>query len=292
VREARLAAVGDAGEDLFRAFPDLLRLPAGGGALVVYAHLSRAAHLLSPVRARVLFACHGLATLDRHAARLAAEIGGDPAALRAEVAELARAGLLVPVRELVRRLHEAGGPEEQGDPARITGLGVPTRGRPESLREALRTHVEDAIRHRVSVAYAVADGAATEAEGAPTRAVAREVAARYGVPVSYLGPAEKARFAAVLAERAGVDPALVAFALLGDVRLPLATGGNRNALLLHGAGSLVLHVDDDTRCRVVPPPDPLPGLSVTSADDPTELWPLAAPPACADPGRAFVALHE
>jgi hypothetical protein len=98
---------------------------------------------------------------------------------------------------------------------------------------------------------------------------------------------------------------IVSFALLGDDRFPVATGANRNALLLHAAGELTLQVDDDTRCRLTAPPDPLPGVAVTSIDDPAELWPLldhdAPRPPVDDRGlpssnppatRPFLALHE
>src|SRR5580692_2980426 len=54
---------------LFVAFPDVLRLDAGAGAEVVYAPLTRSAHVLSPLRARAFWSCRGLATLDEHAAR-------------------------------------------------------------------------------------------------------------------------------------------------------------------------------------------------------------------------------
>ncbi len=285
--------MADAGPPLFRAFHDVLRLPAGRGAEVVYAPLSRRTHVLPAARARVLFACRGLATLEQHAARTAAELGGDAAAHRAELAELASAGLLVSAGDLVRRLQQARPAEPAASGERIASLGVPTRGRAAGVGEALDTYVEDARRHGRSLDYVVADGAAGEAEAAPTRAVATEIAARPGVSLAYAGPAEKARYAAKLAARAGADPEIVAFALLGDARLPLGTGANRNALLLHAAGELLLQVDDDTRCRVRGAPDPLPGLAVTSVDDPTELWPLAERlPATAGAGRAFVALHE
>jgi hypothetical protein len=276
---------------LFVAFADVLRLDAGAGAEVVYAPLTRSAHVLSPLRARAFLSCHGLATLDEHAGRAAQALGASPPALRAELAELAREGLLVPAADLLRRLAGAKGPP----PPPIASLGIPTRWRPESLREALSTHLEDARAHGRAVACAVAEGARTEAEAAPARAVVAGIRARHGIAIAFAGPAERARFAAALAARAGVAEAIASFALLGDDRFPITTGASRNALLLHAAGELTLQVDDDTRCRLTGPPDPLPGASVTSIADPAELWPLpddgAASPGPA-PGRPFLALHE
>jgi hypothetical protein len=224
----------------------------------------------------VFFTCRGLATLDQHAARVAAALGLAPEAARAEIAALAprgpEPGLLVPVADLVRRLGEA----RADPPPPIVAIGFPSVRRAPSLRAAIASYVEDALRYGRVLDYVVADGAAEEAEAAPVRAVVHEIRARYGVAVAYAGREEKRRFAHALAARAGVDPALAGFALLGDDRLPYALGANRNALLLHGAGDLVLQIDDDTRCRLTAPPDPLPGLSFTSIDDPCELWPVPA----------------
>jgi hypothetical protein len=274
---------------LLCAFHDVLRLAAGGGAEVVYAPLTRSAHVLSPSRASVFLACRGLATLDQHASRVAAELGGDPRARRSELAQLEREGLLVPVADLVRRLGAGTAPP----PPPIASLGIPTRARAASLRASLDSQLADASRHGRRIEVVIAEGSRTEAGASPARAVAAEIGARHGVSIAFAGPEEKARFAAALSARAGVSPEIVSFALLGDDRFPLSAGANRNALLLHAAGDLTLQVDDDTRCRLTGPPDPLPGLAVTSLDDPGELWPLspnAAPPPLLD--RAFIALHE
>jgi hypothetical protein len=244
----------------------------------------------------VFLACRGLATLDQHAARAAAVLGVAPEAVRAEIAELAprgsERGLLVPVADLVRRLGEA----RADPPPLVAAVGFPTVRRAPSLRAAMASYVEDGLRHGRALDYVVADGAADDAEAAPVRAVVAEIRGRYGVAVAHAGREEKRRFADALAAWAGVDPAVAAFALLGDERLPHAGGANRNALLLQGAGDMVLQVDDDTRCRLTPPPHPLPGLSFTSTDDPTELWPIRADgdggAGGGAPDRAFVAVHE
>jgi hypothetical protein len=273
-------------DPLFRAFHDVLRLPAGAGAEVVYAPLSRSTHVLSPARARAFSACRGLATLEGHAAR-AVEAGLDAATARSELASLAREGLLVPAAELLQRLEGARGEA----PPPIAALGVPTRGRAASLREALATYAEDGARHGRALEVVIADGAASEEEAAPVRAVAAEVGARYAVPVAYAGRAQRACFAAALAKRAGVPAEIAAFALLGDDRFPLSGGANRNALLLCSVGDLCLQVDDDTRCHLTGPPDPLPGLEVGSADDLAELWCIHAGRG-APATRGFAALHE
>ncbi len=182
--DARMATPGSA-EDLHRAWPDLIRLPAGGGAEIVYVLPERTAHVVGPERLRVLLACQGFATLDQHAARIAAEGGGGATAVRAELGELSRAGLLVSAGALLRRLEDAGPPEAT---ARVAALGIPTRDRVPELRAALESYVDNALAHERQLEYVVADGAEDAATRAETRAAIAEIGARRGVPVAYLGP--------------------------------------------------------------------------------------------------------
>ncbi|MEZ4311213.1 MAG: hypothetical protein R3F14_24485 [Polyangiaceae bacterium] len=58
----------------------------------------------------------------------------------------------------------------------------------------------------------------------------------------------------LLAKTAGVDRAIVAKALIGDPRIGIDTGANRNALLLEGAGEAIVMCDDDVRPRFAPAP--------------------------------------
>ena len=109
----------------------------------MYAPLTRLAHVLSPSHASVFLACRGLATIDQHAARVASALGGDLGARRAELADLEREGLLVPVADLLRRLGATSAPP----PPPIASLGIPTRARAASLREALDSQLADAFRH-------------------------------------------------------------------------------------------------------------------------------------------------
>ena len=278
----------------YRAFGDLIRVPIGRGDEVVCAPLSRAASILSPARLRVLLSAGGFATLDQHAARIASQEGRDPASLRAELAALAREGLLVPASALIERVKASG--IEGEAPGRLAAIGVPTRDRPESLRAALASFAENGRAHGREVEYVVADSAATPEVAARNRSAAAEVAARYGVRMTYIGPAEKIAYAAALGARAGVPAAVAEFAIGNPDGYPITVGGNRNALLLHGAGDLVAQVDDDTRARFAAVPGQLPGLALTSLDDPSEMWfPGTDEPTMPDRvvvARAYASLHE
>jgi hypothetical protein len=280
-------------DDLYRTWPDLVRHPAGGGAEVVWAKASGAARLVGPGAVRALVACQGLGTLDQHAARIASQGGGSPAEIRADLAELAKAGLLVSAGELLRRIEDRGPPDP---PARAAALGIPTRDRPPELRACLESYADNLAAHGRRLEIVVGDDAPAPAARAETRAAAAEIGVRRGLPVSYIGAEERARYAALLADHAGVPRPLVEFALLDPERCGYTLGANQNALLFHGAGEPMIQVDDDTRCRLAPAPGQLPGLALTSRGDPTAFW-FPGPGAPDLPDRVvaprdYAGLHE
>ncbi len=285
----------ESAEELHRVWTDLLRLPAGagGGAEVVYVQSERRAHVLGAGRLGTLLACEGFATLDQHAARIAAAGGRALADVRAELAQLARDGLLLSATEAARRA-TAGGPDD-GRP-RVALLGIPTRDRVPELRAALDSYVENAVAHGRTLEYVVADDAPTPAGRAETRAAVAAVAARRGVAIAYAGLEEKTRYARALAAHAGVPFALVELALLNAEGCPFTLGANQNVLMLHGVGDRMVSVDDDTRCHLAPAPGKLPGLALVSGHDSTALW-FPAPGAPDLPDRVrvdrdYLALHE
>lgn len=285
----------DTARELFRAWHDVLRFPAGGGRELIYAPFARGARLLPAPRVAVLFACRGFATLDEHAARIAARLGGDRARVRADLAELVEAGLLVGAGELVGRLR---GLAPAGEPpaARITGVGVPTRDRVADVHACLASYIENGLAHGRTLEYLVAEGDVSAATREATRASIAELAARHGVPIAHAGRKERLAYAAALARRAEVPPSVAELALCPDERKLNDSGSSRNATLLHFAGDLHLHVDDDTRCRIAPTPGQQPGLALTSQNDPSESWfPPPGEPALRDAAVSnpcFVALHE
>ncbi|HEY4118913.1 MAG TPA: hypothetical protein VGM56_13700 [Byssovorax sp.] len=252
-------------DDLFTALPDVVRLPLGASGELLYAPLTRAAHLASIDTVRSFLACLGFATLDAHAARGARQ-GRAAAAVRADLAALAEAGLLVSRAELARRLDVA--PESRS--ARIGLVGVPTRDRPESLRAALEGYVANAARHERALTIAVFDQSSTDARRAATRDVASRASDASDVAVRYVGARDVEAFAARLAARAEVSRDVVDFAVANPERCPFTVGASRNAMMLLGAGGLLAMADDDTRCLVAPAPFGSPGVAVTSRSDPSE----------------------
>jgi hypothetical protein len=131
-------------------------------------------------------------------------------------------------------------------------------------------HVSAALARGRHVTLVIADSSDDPA----AEAAAGALAALRPPPSTSLrlaGRRERIRFAPVLAARAGVDPALVEYALCGDPRLGIDTGANRNALLLDAAGAPVVLTDDDVRARATRPPAEAPALTLASGD-PHEAW--------------------
>jgi hypothetical protein len=257
--------------ELYRAWPDLLRLGARSPAKaeIVYVSATRTAHVVEARPLRALVACQGFATLDQHAAAIAAQGGGSRAAVREDLAGLVQAGLLAPAGALVTRL---GRTDPEPAPPPVATLGIPTKERVPELCAALESYIANARAHGRTLAYVVGDDAPTAAGRAETRAALTAVQARHGVPLAYAGLEEKTRYAAALARHAGVPRDLLDFALVDPEGCAYKVGANQNTLLLHGAGAPMVQVDDDTRCRVAPTPGQLPGLALTSRGDPTEMW--------------------
>jgi hypothetical protein len=280
-----------------RAFVDLVRIPAGAGSELVYAPFTRTAHLLRREQVNLLSACRTPAPILQHAARIASALrpGGVPLApVLAELRALADQGLLVSDTALVRALRGAAITTDAPPP--ITTLAVPTSDRVESLAASLASYIADGQRHGRALDYLVVDNSENPLIEGRTRAAIAELRARSGARLAYAGHPEKARFGRALAAHGGFSPELVEFTFFNPDGVDFAAGGNRNAILLHTVGELLLMVDDDTHCPVAPVPGFAPGLAITSQYEPSELWfPAPGEPAftpSAGDAPSFVSVHE
>ncbi|MET0621839.1 MAG: hypothetical protein ABW250_02555 [Pyrinomonadaceae bacterium] len=254
---------------------DIVRVPVGARAQLVYSRLDGASHMLPNHLAQILEQCAKFRTLGEHARHLSADPGlkmgvGTPP--EEQLRRLVGLGLLVPEDELASVAEGASAGREES--ARVSTLGVVTRDRPESLRRCLDSYVENLRRYGRQTGLVVVDGSADADAGEQTRRSLQSLKARYGVDISYAGHDEKVSFAAALAAEGGLPPDVVEFALFDVEACGNATGANRNALFLHAVGELLLSVDDDTVCRLAagPQPDASEGCLVSPADKFMEHW--------------------
>ena len=175
----------------------------------------------------------------------------------------------------MRSEHLTGRPDNGGfliDKPTITTICVVTRERLTSLVACLESYLANCRRHERSPELIVADDSSSAEAADLTRQALRGLANRFNARIRYAGRQEKKLFAYALAVESGLSPEIVSFALFGDERCTLSTGANRNSLLLDTAGTLLLAVDDDTICRIAPPPGREDTLSIFPGYDPSEFW--------------------
>lgn len=199
--------------------------------------------------------------------------------IRELLGDLADQGILVCEADVVQGCLRL--PQGDEPPCRISSVAVPTRNRLESLRRALTSYIENCRQYGRINDFVVVDSSEASCVRSATRGMLRSLKAKYGPAIFYAGREEVSRFAQQLIRSGGFPAATVNFCLLGTEGLPMRSelvgglsdfGANRNAILLHSVGDLVLSVDDDTLCRVVRVPKSGDGLTFSSKPDPSEFW--------------------
>ena len=153
----------------------------------------------------------------------------------------------------------------------ITTLGLVTRDRVEAARRALTSYVGNARRFGRTQDVVVIDDSARPEVRERYRAMLRAFGKTHDVPVYYAGVEEKRRYAQALVAE-GLPEAAVRFALFDEESVGYTLGANRNAMLLHAAGTGLLCVDDDTLGRPARPPEWDEGLAAVAGRDPNAYW--------------------
>jgi hypothetical protein len=181
------------------------------------------------------------------------------------------AGLLLGVGRLVERCVAAG--SGQGEPARVDAIGIPTTGNEGRLRRAVTTFARNARQYGRPLTIMVSANG-PEGNAPATAALLASLARDESVKITLLDDAERLRQAARLTRRAGVDPAIAAFAISDPFGAGFACGANRNAMLLRHSGRPYLSLDDDMVCEMSGAPEQVSGegLVVFSSRDAFERW--------------------
>ena len=140
--------------------------------------------------------------------------------------------------------------------AKIDEIAFVSSNRPASLEASLESYLRHTRAMGREVSFAVHDGSLETATQEKYRQLLKQVAKKNNVRISYAGLTEKENFAKLLVTR-GIPEQVVRFGLFG-VNSPYFSrdgtyGANRNALLLHSVGKLVLSSDDDVFCEVSRP---------------------------------------
>ena len=268
----------------------------------LWCHAERAYRRELEARARQLDANPSLLNRIRaKALRVAATNTGLPEKAISDVESLLRKyasqGLLISESGLRNRVRKAIGVEEASASAApsLSRLCIPTRRRSALLRKTLVSYAKNAKSHGRRISITIVDDGRSEQETLPNRELLSHFKSKYGMQVYYADLVERSKFSSRLAQHAGVDPEVVAFAVMGDTRCNSSVGACRNAFLLDAVGELLVQTDDDTVCRITGRGTEGGGLRVASRD-PHSYWfydDVSAATADAEfEERDFFGMHE
>jgi hypothetical protein len=220
-----------------------LRLfPTPDGVVRVSCPHTRRVAILSAEEAQSLSRCSGVKTTAGHVAA----VHTDRRALAQRALNtLIQSGLVLSRRNLVERLGAA--TRSESKPA-ITAIRITTLNQPPSLQRCVRSYADNASAWGRRIQFTVLDDERNEPVWADYLSALRLAAGQQ--PVRYVGYRDVHNYCGRLSSISGVDPTIVAFALMPDPRLRRTDGGNKNALMLDGTSECYLQVDDDTECRV------------------------------------------
>jgi len=264
-----------AGEAVRRA--DMTALPAGAGWHAVAVRGSDHTGIWPAFAIDFLAACNEFKPLQEHLREYARDngLGSDQVReITHWAGQMIEAGLLLPQERLIRRCAEAAGAGSAVDqPVRIEAIAIPTAGHQGRLRRVIDSFAANARAHGRRLGITVSsNGPAPGAES--TAALVSALAREHGIGITLLDESDRLRQAAELTRRAGIDPAIAAFALSDPFQAGFACGANRNAMLLSNAGHPYLSLDDDMVCEMSVPSglDASDGLLVFSSRDGFERW--------------------
>ncbi len=216
-------------------------------------------------------------------------------ALTSLLPKLVEAGLLISAEEI--RACCAATIDPANRPAPVQVMGFPTGGnRTAMLERCLTSFGANLAAHGRTVEMLVADSSPLPEQRAAFRTLLQRLKREQGLALRYMGEEEKRRFAAALIERSGCRASSVEFALFDPLDAGFACGANRNAILLHEAGGMVVAVDDDVICEMAPIASPEARVALFTHGDPCfrQFFPdrESAVAAAQFEERDFLAAHE
>ena len=132
----------------------------------------------------------------------------------------------------------------------IATIAIPTKDRPEMLRRAARSYIENVQRYECDAEILVVDGSTNPAKRNANRAALRKISHETGhTRIRYISTREVNPYVAALA-REGADKDAALFALGDPLETGFTAGAARNAILLDTVGKQILSVDDDTTAEM------------------------------------------
>lgn len=277
---------------------DWWRFSLGERKELVYSPTTHSTQIVSQDTLRFLKECQAPKSIEQHAAHICERFNiraEHVAAMREQLTEYVRVGLLVSHKDLFARTFERS--QQNLNESRISSLVIPTRNRPETFERCLKSYAACAKSYgRDELSVHIMDQSDQSATQLRNQEALGDVVKEYGLRCNYWTHRDAELYARRLAEESGVELEVVNFALTNEEGLPQAHGLSRNFLLLKTVGEVVVQVDDDTVCRVRRCPEYSSNLTLTSQYAPQQFWFLTEPETFALGSdfqeEDFFALHE
>lgn len=221
-------------------------------------------HVLSHHVLQSLDQCREFRSIDEHVARVAAVVPGltQHDRIRKGLDGLASTGLLISDSDYIARLQRA----PDAAPRSLHAIYVRACDRPDQLRLLLNSLADYERRFRAARLVVLLDDSVEERNRDLNRDLLREFARAVGNPVSYVGPAERARLRQRLTKAVPQAKSSLEWLLDRGPRTRRAGGGRSwNLALLLSAGRLFALLDEDFRFPLRRHPDTRPGLEPNPA---------------------------
>ncbi|MDP3962776.1 MAG: hypothetical protein Q8Q03_02845, partial [bacterium] len=219
-----------------------------------------------------LLLCSSFRSLDSHAELIHQKTGPSGKTLQEiknQLKELADEGFLIKQSQVFESLTSMNAPDSGADP--ILHIGVPTRDAVLSLERTLISFIESSQKYGRNIEYLIADSSQNDAIRHENQQILRLLKGKYDIRISYAGTDEKNLYIKELLKENNFPEEILRFALFDTEEVGHDSGVNRNAILLHSVGDLVLMTDNDTVCQVTNAPNFRKTLTLGSGEDPTEF---------------------
>ena len=221
-------------------------------------------HVLSHHVLQSLDQCREFRSIDEHVARVAAVVPGltQHERIRKGLEGLASTGLLISDRDYIKRLERS----PDAEPRSLHAVYIRACDRPGQLRLLLESLANYERKYRAARTIVLLDDSVEEKNRDMNRDLLREFARAVGNPVSYVGPAERARLRQRLVKAVPQAKAIVEWLLDRGPRTRRGGGGRSwNIALLLSAGRLFAMLDEDFRFPLHRHADTRPGLEPNPA---------------------------
>lgn len=154
----------------------------------------------------------------------------------------------------------------------ISVIGIPTCDRPKSFKRCIESYINNFIQYDRMPHIIIIDDSRSINNIKQNKRLLYNVKDKYPGEIYYLDRKARTEYALMLSQKININPDIIYFALMGELKNKRTVGGCRNTLLLLTRDQITVQTDDDTICQVAQPPTIHSSLELTSKPSPYEFW--------------------